>query len=297
MIDLEKHYQDSVATCLTGSYFLSGGTRPALNIWSDNRQTFMVVSKWNDGIIHGEIFGENFLSKSVFPICISGEIVRSEYKLSEFCKIFPSCKIFACPIVEGLYDFGISKKYDFPCMETLLSPNILDLPYESSDYDDLNGDCWGKMANLVNCGLAVYNQVYNGESGRPFFNNFLTKSAHNEKPIFLVNEKMIDDYFNVDPISLKLYASKTCPVILTSSEKFKHETGCTKDKVVVFLASSFSEGTTEFMNFYKIFSGKDWCGICPKELIIPIHDVPLFAYNKMYTLTPAEYRDYISSNR
>jgi len=281
---------EGMATRFTGSYFLSGVVRPALNVWADGKTTAFVLSHWTDGEIRHEKIDNIGAISHVVPICLNGPVVNSPTFVAEFCRSFPSSSIFVCPIDQELSALGAVVKNKKPYRAYIPSPQVGDMPYESQEYDPkLEDDKYGRMADLVAKGIPVYNNIYSGPGGGPFYGSVLTMAPHPEMEMYIVNSESMQKYFPTDPISAKYYAATTVPVIMSPSEECKDIAGSKQDKMSVMASSSFAIGMTTFMNFYKICSGRDWCSMNPARLIAPNKTLPLFQYDKAYRVTASEY--------
>jgi hypothetical protein len=171
-----------------------------------------------------------------------------------------------------------------------------ELPYEAQEFDPkLEDDKYGRMASLIHNGMAVLNQIYEGPGAWPFYGNVLTNEPHPVVGMFIVNSSVVAEYFPTDPVSAKFHAATTRPIMMTPSPEFRSMTGCTREKVSVIVSSDFIPGTTTFMNFYKMMSGKDWCAITPSHLVEPCKTIPVFRYNKAYRLPPEEYKEFLKT--
>lgn len=285
---------EKMAARFTGSYFLSGRRDPAFNVWVDGDRTAFVMSYWKNGTIqHGTINTPSAISHIV-PICINGPIVKS-HKLAEFCRSFPSSSVFVCPIDGELAALGALVKEMPPRRAFIPSPQTDELDYEAIEYDPkLEGDRYGRMADLVANGMAVYNNIYSGPGGWPFYGSILTKQPHPDVEMFIVRSEAAANYFPTDPISAKMYAATTRPVMMTPSKEFRQETGCRQPTVDVIVSSDFIPGTTTFMNFYQTMSGRDWCALSLRELVKPVKTMPVFRYNKAYRLTPKQFAELLT---
>jgi hypothetical protein len=285
--------ENEMATQFTGGYFLSGRTDPAFNIWADGDETSFVMSYIRDGKIeHGQLNSPTPVSHLV-PICLHGSIVRNPFLVAEVCKAYPSSTVFACPVVEELSALGALVGEMRPRRAFLGVPNTGELSGEQIEYEsNLDADCYGRMANSLLKGHAVWNQIYKGPMAGPFFGNILTNVVHPEidVPVFMVRQSSMDEYFPDTPISAKYYAATTVPVAMKPSDKFKKATNCDKDLVSVMVSSDFIPGVADFMRFRQLMSGKDWVCVCPNMLVMPFKTMPVFRYNKAYKVPTEEYK-------
>ena len=281
---------EEMAARFTGSYFLSGRRDPAFNVWVDGDKTSFVMTYWKDGSIqHGYLKDPGMVSHLV-PICLNGPIIRQADKLAAFCDNFPSSTIFVCPIDFELAALGALVKEMPPRRAFIPEKNTDDLPYEAQEFDPkLEDDCFGRMAALVKNGHAVLNQVYKGPGGFPFYGHILSAESHPEVEMFMVRSGSVVDYFPDAPISAKFHAATTRPVMMTPSRRFRKETNCKQKKVSVIVASDFLNGSSTFMRFYQLGTGRDWVSICLKELIKPLQTIPVVRYNKAYRIPVDDY--------
>ena len=279
-----------VATQLTGSYFLSGRKEPAFNVWSDGEQAIHVLSRWSNGEVKHTLLKEPGAISHLVPVCVSGPIVRQPDMMRQFCDTFWSASIFACPIVEELAALGVTVDGVEPRRAFVPSPYTDELSFDSQEYDEnLDGDCYGRMAALVRQGMAVDNQIYNGPGAWPFYGSILANKVDPdiEVPTFMVKSKSMVKYFPDTVVSAKNYAATTVPVLMRASDEFKKSTGCSKDMVSVVVSSEFIPGSPEFMRFYQLFSGKDWIGLT--KAVVPFKTMPVFRYNKAYRIPAVDY--------
>jgi hypothetical protein len=284
--------EKEIAARLAGSYFLSGQRLPAFNVWADGEQAAFVVTYWRDGAIQSRKVANPGKVPPAVPVCVSGPIVENSEMMAQFCATYPSCSVFACPVVDELAAFGVVAEDQLPRRIFLAKPCEDELPFSSIAYDDnLEGDAYGRMAAQVKIGRAVHNQMYVGPGASPF-HGVLTLAWNPERPLFMVRANAVTRYFPEAPISAKYHAATTVPIMMPTSEEFREETGCDREKVEVMVESEFIPGVPSFMKFHHVMSGKDWVGLT--NAVIPLKTMPLFRYNKAYKVPPKDYLEILS---
>ena len=217
------------------------------------------------------------------PICVAGYVVEDPVEIAELCRVYSSRTIYVCPLVEELAAFGVlvlniqekrSRRLDF-CV-----PNTELLDRECVEFDaKLNGDSFGRMADIVKQGMPVLNEIMTCTGISPFYGKVITRNTKNLST-FIVRSDAMDKYFPCEPISSKMYAATSVPVEMSNTVEFSKDSGCGSEKVNIMVASDYVSGLQVFMTFYKIMSGLSFVGVGnPKDFK---KTIPVFRYNKGY---------------
>jgi hypothetical protein len=208
--------------------------------------------------------------------------------------MYPCHTIYICPVVEELAAFGVLvtnlKVQEKPRRTSLCVPHTHDFGGEHIEFDpNLEGDGYGRMADVVHKGMPVLNDMMRGPGISPFYGRVISRRVV-EPYTFLIRSESVNRYFPTEPVSAKVYAATSVPVEMKNTKAFMSASGCNAEKVNMVVSSDFIPGLPVFLNFYKIMSGDDFVGtICPKQ-IIPHKKVPVFGYSKGYMIEPDEYR-------
>lgn len=279
-----------IAARLAGSYFLSGNSHPAFNVWTDGEEAAFVVTYCRDGKISSRLVKNPGEVPAKVPVCVSGKIVRNPELMAQFCQTYPSSPVFACPVVDELAAFGILAESFTPRRLFFGKPVEDELPFKHEAYDEkLEGDAYGRMAAAVKSGRAAHNQIYQGLGTWPFYDRILTRgwNPKEQHPTFMVRSNAVVRYFPKAPVSAKYYAGTSVPVLMETSKEFRDTAKCDRERVAVLVASDYFPGTTTFMRFHHVLSGNDWVGLT--KAVVPLKTMPLFRYNKLYRVPPEDY--------
>jgi len=281
------HHMDS----LLGSYFLSGYSDEALNIWGDGNEAKFVVTGITPG---GEIYHRGILvsemDKYSERICLSGPIIESPSLLSYFCESYPSSTIYVCPLVHELDSFGVcathlNKDGHKPFRANLYHPNYDEIPdsIEDMEFDDgLEGDALGRMAHIVGNGVPVLNEIRIPVGCSPFYGKIISDRPLGEMGFYAIKGDLIDLYFPYEPVSLKYYASATAFVEVKNTEKFKEVSGYEGETLSILNISDYIYDLPTFIKFYVLIAKTGFVAINESELIKGRKTVPVFRYNKGY---------------
>lgn len=201
------------------------------------------------------------------PVCLCGEIVRSPEKVSEFCRMFPSLKVYVCPVVEELAAFGalvpavLDKER--PRRANLCIPDSRQADYKFVAFDPkLEGDGYGRMAYHVSKGRPVLNQMMSGPGASQFYGRVLTDGIGGCGLYFIRSQEM-DEFFLEEPLSVKLYGAMCVPVRVANTEKFQKATEYNGKEVDVMCVSDMIPGLVTFTGFYRAMSGRGFFGSSP----------------------------------
>ncbi len=209
--------------------------------------------------------------------------------MGKLCANSPSREVYALPWVETPEELEANTKTNggkpnrmWPCEE-----NHELMADESVEMDEkLPGDAFGRMAHIVAHGGIAINEVMTTRGWSPFYGMMLGCGGSR---CFAVNGDTVDYYFPQAPLSAKMYAATTVPVMFENTELFADASGCKDETVAVMVSSEYMPGLPTFMRFWKITSGRDMvCLIEPKSLR-PSKSVPLFRYNKGYMMNAEDF--------
>lgn len=218
------------------------------------------------------------------PICVGGYVVNDPAEMAKLCKSYPSNSIYACPLVEELAAFGVLvvniQDRERPRRTSLCIPNTELLSGECVEFDTkLDGDGFGRMADLVKQGKPVLNEMMTCPGVSPFYGKIVTRET-GDLSTFIVRSDVIDKYFPSEPISSKSYAATSVPVEMVNTEVFRKDSGCNREKVNIMVASDYVPGLQVFSTFYRIMSGLPFFGVTESKIFTK--NPPVFRYNRGY---------------
>jgi hypothetical protein len=227
-------------------------------------------------------------------LCLCGSIVNNPSEMAQFCKSFPSYRVYACPLVEELAAFGILvaniRDKERPRRTSLCVPNKQEIEGDCLEYDSkLDGDGYGKMADVINRKFAVLNEMMSCPGISPFYGKVLA-SKSGLPPTYIVRSDSIHKHFPHEFISATHYAATSVPVEVANTPSFLKQSGCNAPKVNIVVSSDHIPGLPIFLNFYRVMSGKDCIGITQPEQLVSSKKVPVFRYNKAYKLELPKHR-------
>lgn len=222
-------------------------------------------------------------------LCIAGSIANEPSKISEICMKNPCNTIYVCPLVEELASFGVlitNLHEEKPRRASLCVPKMIDVVDDCLEYDkELNGDGYGKMADIINRGFPVLNAMMDCPGISPFYGRILAKKS-GPPFTYIVRSDSLKRLFPKEPLSLKHYVATSVPVEVNNTDTFKKESGCEEDKINIVTSSDYITGLPIFMNFYKVMSGMDFVGTTCSKQLISSKKVPMFGYNKACRIDP-----------
>jgi len=273
--------QDEMAGCA----FMSG--------WSD---TFIVIRSDGTNYEYGmlgtehEMWIGNNLDQEMLkkislrmPICICGKIVSIPDKMAELCGRFSNSRIYACPLIDELAAFGVltreigHKPYRFtPAWDNKEEINAEHITFDAH----LEGDGFGRMADVVKSGMPVLNEMMTTIGVSPFYGKVLHSGWVPGSQV-LVRIQEMDKFFPHSPISAKNYAATSVPVSMETTEKFRKEVmaGYNEKFAEVFVVTDYVPGVSTFMRFYKTFSGKGFIFTTDRD---SKRKMPIFRADKAY---------------
>ena len=216
------------------------------------------------------------------PICVAGPVVNDPKQIAELCKIYPSQSIYVCPMVEELSAFGVLVANlggkERPRRVNFYVPNKEVLNGEFVEFDEkLDGDGYGRMADIVKQGVSVLNKMMNSVGISPFYGKVIVAGNTSS---FIIRREVLDKYFPCEPVSAKLYACSSVPVEMGNTELFKNESGCGSDKVNVVVSSDHIPYLQVFTTFYRVMSGRSFVGVKNSEDFAD--NIPVFVHNRGY---------------
>ena len=214
------------------------------------------------------------------PIVLTGSVCDMPDKLMEFAEWFPSSKIYACPVIDGLAAIGNLVKHGIDVSSGYICPeNNDDMDTECLlEFDWLNSAI-GKMAmRLKTCPVINETRDFYGLSS--FYGRVLSREITDEaEPVFLIHHNYIDEFFPHESLSAKSYIGTTVPILMKSTEKFKEETGFSREWVRVFIVTGEFHEAETFMN---------WCHARMGLKVVMSYAIrdrkyPSFRYNKLWS--------------
>lgn len=282
---------------LAGCHFLSGHRRNCVFYLENGNDS---VSTYGN-VIHADCKWLNCYSwekvtthvHPTAPICVCGPVAKDSAEIAKLCHKYPSHAIYVCPVVDELAAFGVLVTNildkEKPRRTSLCVPLMHELHGEHIDFDPkLEGDGYGRMADLVRHGLPVLNDMMSFVGISPFYGKVLSKKADNHHT-YLIRSHAVDRFFPQEPLSIKLYAATSVPVQVTNTKSFQDASGCKADKVNIVVSSDHIPGFPVFMNFYKIMSGDDFVGTVDLKHMNVHKKLPVFRYNRGYKMNLKDY--------
>jgi hypothetical protein len=258
-----------IALSLSESYFLSGNSCLALNVYSDGSDFRAAVSSFYGDIHHIAMPTIPSSLHHNVPICLCGPICKSPSAVSEFCRRFPNTKVYACNVVDELPAFGRLLKRIYEehpnsnvrprriCFSNLI---VDDEKTDGKRYfnfaTNLPNECYAKLGECVGKSIPAVNTIRDFVGISPFYGRIISTRKINEEPIFLISMTHVDEFFPTEAISVKNYAATSVPVRVKCGAKFKEHLDIDEDQVTIFVLSSYIEGQVTFGNFYQLLSGK-----------------------------------------
>jgi hypothetical protein len=227
----------------------------------------------------------------MFTIC--GDEALDPAGVAKICREHPQDEVYCIPWVrtedELIKNLTVNKGRPnrvFPCV-----PNeefIDDLPDESTmDIDPkLPGDVYGRMSYVLRSGRCLVNQVMKTPCHADFYGNIMERGPG--APRYIVAVEDMHKYFPQEPLSIKLYAATTVFVRMRGSEEFTKMVG--NDVADVMFATPFVPGIQEFMGWLRMMTGDGLVGSFRPTEIFPRKNIPLFRYNKGYSVP---FNDYV----
>ena len=282
-----KISENQVEDEMIGCAFMSG--------WSDN---VIVIRSDGDSFQYG-IFGvdakhglwigtgpdQEMLKKmsSRMPICVCGKIVSDSVKMMTLCGRFPTSRIYVCPLIDELAAFGVlireigHKPYRFiPAWDNKEQLNAEHITFDAH----LEGDGYGRMADVVFRGLPVLNEMMTTIGVSPFYGKVL-HAGWVPGSLALVRLQDMDTFFPHTFISAKNYAATSVPVRMETTEKFRKSVmdGYNEAFIDVFVVTDYVPGISTFLRFYKTFSGKGFVFATERD---QKRTMPIFRADKAY---------------
>lgn len=164
------------------------------------------------------------------------------------------------------------------------TPNKEEAEGEKIDfYERLQDDAFGVMADALKHGTPVLNEIMKCPCENAFYGKVLVPNWIPGASVIL-RCNSIDTFFPCEPLSAKLYAMTTVPVMLRNTDAFRKETGCSDEEVPVMLATDFIPRIVTFMRFHKLFTGRDWVFSVPLDKF-PGRPPFRWRYNRAYKVT------------
>lgn len=278
-------------TEMAGCQFLSGYRRECVTYLSAGTNSvsaygnnLTVKFRWTNCYDWKKVVRLRLHSHPTAPICVGGYVADDKAEIAELCKLYPSSTIYVCQLVEELAAFGVLvaniQDKEKPRRTSLCVPNKELLGGQGIEFDEkLNGDAFGRMADIINHGSPVLNEIMTCPGISPFYGKVLTRNTC-DLSTFIVRCDAVDKYFPCEPISAKMYAATSVPVEMKNTEMFRKDSGCDKDKVNIMVASDYVPGLQAFMTFYKIMSALSFVGVAEFEDFPK--NIPVFRYNRGY---------------
>jgi len=216
-------------------------------------------------------------------IIICGQQALNPAEVSRVCRESPQEEVYALPWVRTPEDLQQNLKDNrgkpnrmLPC-----TPNKEEAEGEKIDfYERLQDDAFGVMADALKHGTPVLNEIMTCPCESAFYGRVLVPKWIPGASV-LLRCGMADAFFPCEPLSAKLYAMTTVPVMLSNTESFEKKTECTEKEVPVMLATDFVPRLVTFMRFHKLFTGRDWVFSVPLDKF-PGRPPFRWRYNRAY---------------
>lgn len=276
---------------MAGCQFLSGYTRNVLMYHSNSDNSIAAYGdvlkescKWTDCRDWKKV------TEHIHPtasICISGYVASNPNELAEFCKTHPSNSVYVCPLVEELAAFGVLvmniQDKEKPRKINLCIPNDKEMGDFFLKYEPtLNGDGYGKMADFINRGFPVLNEIMSCPGISPFYGRVLAEKS-GKPSTYLLRKDAVGLFFPQEPLSATHYVATSVPVAVTNTTSFMRKSGCKDDKVNIVVSSDNIPWLKEFLNFYRVMSGKDFVGTT-NLIQLRAQNLPVFRYSRAHNV-------------
>jgi len=215
-------------------------------------------------------------------IVICSEQALNPSGVAKVCRDNPHEEVYALPWVtsaeslkKNFRDNRTKPNRLFPCV-----PNVKDAEGERMEfYKRFEDDAFGTMADALKQGKPVLNETMECPCRNGFYGNVLVPSWVPGSVVILRCKS--SDLLPHEPLSAKLYAMTTVPVMVRNTDEIAKRTGCPEQELPVLLATDFIPRIGVFMQFYQMFSGKDWIFSIDPELFP--ERVPLrWRHNRAY---------------
>ena len=283
------------AASLQGAYFLSGYREPAWVFYADTKERATLAIIDETGIFAVEQTEPRVGLTDRMILC--GPKVADPAYVGAFCARFPCNPLYVCHLTDELPAFGILahelvfRGLEKPRRVPLLHPITDDMPSVFQEEFDpkLNGDVYGRMALVLNRGFIAMNEVMAGPGLSFFYGRILSWKSVFNNPVYVLSFQTLQMFLPLAPISLKLYAATSVPVLAPVSDDFRKATGHEGDTAVIGVANDFIPGLGDFIHFHGAM-GKS--GIFCSGMILPSEitgNFPVFRYNKMHVTDAREY--------
>jgi hypothetical protein len=287
-----------ISACWAGAFFLAANRSPAWVFYaSDDGEVVSIVIVDSDGMLGVQQKRSNVSLTDRVVLC--GPKVKDPAWVASFCQRFPTNPMYVCPLVDELPAFGVLAKAlvaqgkDWPRRAVLFQPVTEELPALSSkEYEDnLDGDAYGRMVWAMSKGMMVFNDVMTGPGISFFHGRMLAMRAAFPENVYVINSESIMSFIPHSPVSLKLYAATSVPVLARVTDDFCKATGHQGDHAVVAVASDFIPGIVTFLHFYgAVTKGGVFCtGMISSDGMKG--KLPVFRYNKMYLVDAQKYAE------
>lgn len=222
-------------------------------------------------------------------LVICGETANDPVEVARVCRENPLDEVYALPWVTTYEELAENRKVNrgLPNRVVPCEPNCREEPdCESIEfYDRLEDDAFGNMADALKHQRSVINQTMDVPCPHGFYGRVLTHMWH-PGSVVIVRCVRVQEMFPVEPLSAKLYAMTTVPVMMRNTDKFRDMTGIQEDEVAVLAATDFIPRIVPFMDFHRMFVGGDFVfSVEPSTFIGP--PPLLWRYNRAYRLNYA----------
>lgn len=288
---------DRIEDKMIGSAFLSGRSGTTMVVQSDglDQQHCLFgrdrrLGYWKSQGVDQNALGRMSLS---LPLCVCGDIVYCPDKMAELCSQFPNSRVYACPVSRELPAFGVLVRNinRSPYRMPLIWENKGVIDAEFMEFDPkLDDDAVGRMADAVNLGVPVSNEVMTSIGVSPFYDRIIHRELRNSTDVVvIVRIADVDSLFPNVPISSKNYAATSVPVRMDTTDQFRKQTGYDKSFVDVFVATDYVPGLGAFMRFYKTFSGNSFVFSSSRGSVECDDFVPVFRKDRVYRVSKDKY--------
>jgi hypothetical protein len=281
---------------LAGAFFLSGSRNPSWLFYASDTEEYVAIAVIDDSGILVVIQKEAKVSL-LDRVILCGPKVKDPAFVGSFCSRFPTNPMYVCPMTDELPAFGVLARElladgdEWPRRVFTFRPKTDEMmALSSAAYDDnLNGDAYGRMAYIMGQGSLVKNEIMDGPGVSFFYGQMLARLPVFHDSVYIINPESLPVYLPKAPVSLKLYAATSVPVLAAVSDDFRKITGHTEEKAVVATASDFIPGLGTFIHFHGAMtkSGIFCSGTVGSANIKG--KLPVFRYNKVYVVDAKKY--------
>ena len=283
-------FETRVAQELSGCVFLSGWRRDCLALRMGLREdeTYGMVGRLRgrSATVRGRLDAMSAMVSKGSPVCLCGPAVKDPERVAEVCRAFPTERVYVCSLVDELAAFGalvVSAAEESPRRLSFFVPNAdrIEAPFVEFD-PKLDGDGYGRMADVVRKGMPALNEMMKGPGVSPFYGRVLVDGLGGMST-YVLPPQDAEKFFPKEPVSSKVYAATCVPVRMANTDAFAKASGWNGDWIDVVVSSGMIPEIQTFTRFYVLMSGRAFFGSAPaEEVATAVRSAPVFRSDRAY---------------